>query len=104
MALHAAGQLPESFLKKDSVWLTRGAVNYQPMCEPLDIANYYRNSLWQGWLPGEAQYLEANNRPAIYGLLERKFTEAYPGLHKSKVSKSYASWLAEQVHVSDLED
>ncbi|KAK9840289.1 hypothetical protein WJX74_006962 [Apatococcus lobatus] len=39
--------------------------------EMLDIANYYRRKLWTGYVEGEGHYLESDNRPAAYVMLEQ---------------------------------
>ena len=94
MHLHNEQQLPSNFFDIKEVWLTRGAMNYQQLCEPIDVANYYRCGFWKLWPPGKAHYLEANNRPEIYVLLEEKLAETDDGSEVTAPVKEYAQRLA----------
>ena len=41
--------------------------------EPIDIANYYNLGLWKE----SKHYLEDNNRPHAYALIDEKWAKAY---------------------------
>ncbi len=72
----------------DSDWLQH-AHSYRLIVEPMDIANYYRLKLWA--CSGGSHYLEDNNRPTGYQILQAKWEEKY-----QQAAESSTDWAARE--------
>lgn len=59
----AIRNLNPDLLQRGQTWRTK--------FEMLDIANYYRRKLWTAYAEGKRHYLESDNRPAAYAMLEQ---------------------------------
>lgn len=73
------GLLPSDFFSTKERWLQL-ADEHRKLVEPLDITHYYRRKLYRHHADGKAHYLESDNRPNRYVLIEKLWVEGHaPG-------------------------
>ncbi len=85
----------------DKDWLQH-AHSYRLLVEPLDIANYYRLKLWAQ--DNGSHYLQDNNRPVGYQILQTKWEEYYKKAAGSSTATAAREQQAVEVAHSSLEE
>lgn len=94
--MYVNGLLPVDFFKRSGSWLQR-ADGYRQLVEAVDITNYYRRKLYEKHAPGEAHYLESDNRPARYVFIQKMWADEHAPEYPMYDSISLAAKEAEAV-------